>query len=513
MCYDDRMLEEENAFGPFALDRRRHVVTRNGEAVPIGQRGYVLLETLLDAGGAAVDKSTLIERAWPGTIVEEGNLTTQIATLRKVLGHEAEALIVTVPRVGYRLIAQSAHHIPSVAGPPLIAVLPFADLSGDTNQGYFADGVVEDIITALSRFKNFGVLSRGSTFALKGAPGDPRVLAAEMGIRYALEGSVRRAGERVRVAARLVEAKTGVQLWGDRFDGVFADIFDFQDQITESVVGVVEPEIQKAEINRSRRKPPESLDAYDLFLQALPLVQDVDPDGYVAAIEMMQKAVALDAGFAPASAFAAWAYEKRISLGLPPLTSNDKEAAVGLARNSLAIGGDDPLVCAVSGWVLLHLIADPTGRDALFRAVEANPNNSLILFLAGVGYGHVGKLDPAYDCFLRAHRLSPGAADAYGPMEGLGAIEVGRGNYEAGIDWLQQSLVISKEWFLTYVILAGAYANVDRMEEAAAAIDKLRTIAPEIASIEGLLVTVGRDNSSFLPLLVPALRKAGLPEK
>ena len=179
----------------------------------------------------------MIERAWPGTIVEEGNLTTQIATLRKVLGHEAEAFIVTVPRVGYRLIAQSAHHIPSVAGPPLIAVLPFADLSGDTNQGYFADGVVEDIITALSRFKNFGVLSRGSTFALKGAPGDPRVLAAEMGIRYALEGSVRRAGERVRVAARLVEAKTGVQLWGDRFDGVFADIFDFQDQITESVVG------------------------------------------------------------------------------------------------------------------------------------------------------------------------------------------------------------------------------------------------------------------------------------
>jgi TolB-like protein/Tfp pilus assembly protein PilF len=489
------------------------VVTRNGEAVAVGHRAYVLLETLLDAGGAAVDKSTLMERAWPDTIVEEGNLTTQIATLRKLLGREAEALIVTVPRVGYRLIAQSAQQIAGVAGPPLIAVLPFADLSGDTNQGYFADGVVEDIITVLSRFKSFGVLSRGSTFALKEAAGDPRVVAAEMGIRYALAGSVRRAGERVRVAAQLVEAKTGVHLWGDKFDGVIADIFDFQDRIAESVVGVVAPEIQKAEINRARRKPPESLDAYDLFLQALPLVQSVDRDGYAIAIELLQKAIALDAGFAPASAYAAWAYEKRISIGLTPLTANDKEVAVGLARKSLAMSSDDPLIWAVSGWVLLHLIEDPTGRDALFRAVEANPNNSLILFLAGVGYCHVGKLDPAYECFLRAHRLSPGAADAYGPMEGLGATEVGRGNYGAGIDWLQQSLATSKEWYLTYIMLAGAYANLDRMEEAAAAIDKLRTIAPEVASIEGLLVTVGRDNSSFFPLLVPALRKAGLPEK
>jgi TolB-like protein len=507
------MLEEDLAFGPFALDRRRHAVTRNGETVPIGQRGYILLETLLDAGGAAVDKSTLIERAWPGTIVEEGNLTTQIATLRRLLGPEAEALIVTVPRVGYRLIAQSTHQIARVAGLPLIAVLPFADLSDGTDQGYFADGVVEDIITALSRFKSFGVLSRGSTFAFKATPGDPRALAAEMGIRYALEGSVRRAGERVRVAARLVEAKTGVQLWGDKFDGVFADIFDFQDQITESVVGVVEPEIQKAEINRSRRKAPENLDAYDLFLQALPLVLNVDRDGYTAAIELLQKAVALDGSFAPASAFVAWAYEKRMTLGLPPLTVNDKEVAVSFARKSLAMSGDDPLVWAVSGWVLLHLIADPTGRDALFRAVEANPNNSLILFLAGIGYGHVGKLDPAYECFFRAHRLSPGSADAYRPMQGLGAIEVGRGNYEAGIDWLQQSLSISKDWYLTYFILAAAYANLDRIDEAADAIDKLRAIAPEIASIDGLIKTVGRDNGSFFPLLVPALRKAGLPEK
>jgi DNA-binding winged helix-turn-helix (wHTH) protein len=152
------MAEETIAFGPFTLDRRRQVVTRHGAPVPIGHRGYVLLETLLDAGGAAVDKSTLIERAWPGTIVEEGNLATQIAALRKSLGHDAEALIVTVPRIGYRLVAPPAPPAADAAGPPLIAVLPFANLSGDPGQGYFADGVVEDVITALSRFKGFGVL-------------------------------------------------------------------------------------------------------------------------------------------------------------------------------------------------------------------------------------------------------------------------------------------------------------------------------------------------------------------
>ena len=183
---------ETNAFGPFVLDRHRKVVTRNGEPVPIGHRGYVLLEALLDANGEPVGKATLMDRAWPGTIVEEGNLTVQIATLRKQLGGDAEALIVTVPRVGYRLVVPSPSSEHKLTGPPRIAVLPFANLSSEAEQGYFADGVVDDIITALSRFKTFGVLSRGSTFALRDKAADARTAAAALGVRYALEGSVRR---------------------------------------------------------------------------------------------------------------------------------------------------------------------------------------------------------------------------------------------------------------------------------------------------------------------------------
>ena len=397
---------ETTAFGPFVLDRRKQVLTRDGEAVPIGHRGYVLLEALLDADGKPVNKATLMERAWPGLIVEEGNLTVQIATLRKQLRGDAEALIVTVPRVGYRLVKPAASSARNDAGPPLIAVLPFANHSSEAEQGYFADGVVDDIITALSRFKNFGVLSRGSTFSLRNAS-DPRAAAAGMGVRYALEGSVRRLGKRLRVTAQLVDAGTGAHLWAEKFDGAFADIFEFQDRITENVVGVIEPEIRKAEIKRAHSKRPESLDAYDLFLRAVPLIYGMDVDGYAVAIELLRKASALDPGFALAPTYAAWTFEKRGALGLPPLGPDDRDVCIGLARKGLELGGDDPLVRAICGWALFAVGDDVSGFKALQQARDANPNNVVILILAGAGYGHSGAFDEILRVFLASVSAQP----------------------------------------------------------------------------------------------------------
>jgi TolB-like protein len=208
------------SFGPYALDRRRQALTRDGETLSIGHRGYVLLEALLDAKGETVSKAALLERAWPGVTVEEGNLTVQIAGLRKALGGDAESIIVTVPRVGYRLVAPvaTAQAAGVSGGMPSIAVLPFSNLSGDAADDYFADGIVEDITTALSRFGTFSVISRSSAFVYKNRAFDVREAAQELGVRYALEGGVRRQNRRVRVTAKLLDAENGSHLWGEKFD-------------------------------------------------------------------------------------------------------------------------------------------------------------------------------------------------------------------------------------------------------------------------------------------------------
>ena len=198
---------------------------------------------------------------------------------------------------------------------PSIAVLPFANLSNDPEQEYFADGMVEDMITALSRFRWLVVIARNSTFTYKGRAVDVRQVAKELGVRYVLEGSVRKAARRVRITGQLIDATTGAHLWAERFDGDLEDIFDLQDRITESVVGAIEPRMRKAEIERSRRKRPDSLDAYDLYLRALPHVYAMRPDDNTEALELLDRAISLDPGFAPALAYAAWCYEQRVVRG------------------------------------------------------------------------------------------------------------------------------------------------------------------------------------------------------
>ena len=266
------MADAPFAFGPFILDLVRGELRRDGEFVSVGQRGIALLSALLRADGKPVSKAELMEQVWPGMIVEEGNLTVQIAALRKLLGTSpgGHDWITTVPRIGYRLLRMEAPMAvkaePAVL--PSLAALPFQNLSGDPEQEYFADGVVEDIITALSRFKSFAVIARNSSFIYKGRSVDVRQVASELGVRYVLEGSVRRAGERLRISAQLIDGSTGAQLWAQNFDGERGEVFDFQERITESVASVAEPQIQKAELEHARTGRKGIVAAYDLFLQA-----------------------------------------------------------------------------------------------------------------------------------------------------------------------------------------------------------------------------------------------------
>lgn len=505
----------KTTFGPFVLDRDRRELTRGGQAVPVGHRGYTLLEALLDAGGEAVSKETLMARVWPGTVIEEGSLTVQVSALRRQLGEGADAMIVTVPRIGYRLVARADAPVqaaPERAGPPLVAVIPFANLGAASDDGYFADGVVDDIVTALSRFKSFAVISRGSSFALRESGVDARTAAARLGVRYALEGSIRRSGDRLRLTAQLLDVQTAAQLWGERYDGPLSDVFTFQDRITERVVGTIEPEIRKAEIERARRKPTSSLGAYDLFLRALEHIHKPHFETHSEALDLLRRSAELDPDFALPLAHAAWIYEKGISLRAPSIGDDDAATSIDLARQALRIGAFDPLVRAICGWVLYRVGSDRLGVEALRQAVAENPNNVTILMLAsaGVGLGEPGS-DEAFAFAARAYELSPGAPEAYQLLSSMGGSELERGNYEAAIEWSLKSLATFNDWLFTYITLTAAYAFLDRMEEARAMLQRVREISPQLTI---KVIEDGRAiDDAFADAVIPGLRKAGLPEQ
>ena len=259
-------------FGPFYLDVEAEILFRGAEPVALGRRAVALLKVLVGQPGALVAKDALIEAAWSGHVVEESNLTVQIGALRRVLEEVPGGVhrIDTLPRRGYRFMGPVEKEenggtvaLPIVAPAPLlpdkpsIAVLPFKNMSGDSEQDYFADGMVDEIITSLSRMRWLFVIASNSSFTYKNRAVDEKQISRELGVRYVLEGSVRKAANRVRIIAQLIDATTGAHIWADRFDGGLEDIFDLQDQVTASVVGAIAPRLEQAEIERARRKPTE----------------------------------------------------------------------------------------------------------------------------------------------------------------------------------------------------------------------------------------------------------------
>lgn len=507
------MSEDVTAFGPFVLDRVRRQLTRRGEPVAIGDRGFVLLSTLLDANGEPVGKQRLMERAWPGLIVEEGNLTVQISALRRHLGEDGGAIIVTVPRVGYRFVAPARE--PSLAphrGPPTIAVIPFANLGNAEEDGYFADGVVDDIITALSRFRNFAVLSRGTSLMLRDKGSSARAAAADLGARYVLEGSIRRMESRLRVTAQLSDAGSGAQLWAERYDGSASDVFAFQDSITASVAGRIEPTIRLAEIEHVRRKPPQNLDSYDWLLKAMPLIHAPGAESHRPALDSLLRAAELDPEFALPPAYAAWVYEKRFSLRTTPLGPDDRQSCIDLARRAMRLGREDPLVRAICGYLLYRVGDEPPALQAIREAAADNPYNITILQLAGMSVGVIhGAVEEGYAYSARAYQLSPGAPEAYQALQAMGSMELMRGNPEAAVELGRRVLSTFNDWLFTYILLTAAYAALDRMDEAHAMLGKLLELNPRLSVrlLEGNLAS----DHAFADVAMNGLRKAGLPEQ
>jgi TolB-like protein len=482
------MLAADFSFGPYALDLAAGRLLRHGEPLTVSGSGIRILEALLEAGGGVVTKEFLLERGWPGTIVEEGNLSVQIAKLRDLLQNGAERgeWIVTVPRVGYRLLRQDkvaagpASAAPSVK--PSIAVLPFDNLGGADAPDFGADGLVEDLITGLSRFRTFAVISRNSAFVYKGRAVDARQAASELGVRYLLEGSVRRAGDRVRITAQLIEGATGVHLWAEKLDGQLGDIFEFQDRITASVIGLIEPQIQQAEIERSRQKRPDSFDAWDLYVQAVPLVLSAKVSDYDVAIALLHRALALEPNYCPALAMASWAHERRWTFGgIASAAVDDVQIAFALAHRAVETGPNDALALANLGWQRILFKGDFSGLDLCERAVSLNPYHRSVLELAAVAHLFAGDLDKLILYATRALDLSPGAPDNYECANHVASGHFQAGRFSEAVSWAQRSIDLEPGYFFAHVHLAAALAHLGRVDEAARAYATARLINPNLS--------------------------------
>jgi TolB-like protein/Tfp pilus assembly protein PilF len=388
-------------------------------------------------------------------------------------------------------------------------VLPFQNMSGDPEQDYFADGVVEDIITGLSRIKWLFVIARNSTFTYKGRTVDMKQVGRELGVRYLLEGSVRKAGSRVRITCQLIEGETGAHLWAERYDRSLDDIFALQDEITLSVVGAIEPSLRLAEVERAKRKRPDSLDAYDLVLRALPDVYSRMPEQSKKALSLLERALALEPTYALAHACAAQCNHAIYLRGGQQI--ENRKAAVRHAQIALAHGQDDALALTLAGF---SIGMEGHDRAAAFAAFEAalgvSPSSALAYLQGSVVYALAGNAERAIEWGERGLRLSPLDPWRSSAFLALAFAKFNRGqDEEAAID-ARKSVQSSPSFSIPYVALAAALARLGRLEEARTAAARALELQPEFR-YSRFLTSVNCE-PTLAAALGEAFRAAGLPE-
>lgn len=319
-------------------------------------------------------------------------------------------------------------------------MLPFQNLSGDPEQEYFADGVVEDIIAALSRMRWLFVIARNSSFTYKGRVVDMKQVGRELGVRYVLEGSVRKSAKRVRITGQLIDATTGAHIWADRFEGLLDDIFDLQDHVTASVVGAIAPQLEQAEIARAKRKPTESLDAYDYYLRGMAHFHRGTRDGVNEGLPLFYKAIELDPDFASAFGMAARCYFWRKINGWMSDRAREIDEGIRLARRAAELGKDDAVALAGSGHTLGHLARDLDGGIALIeRAQVLNPNLAAAWLLGGFLRAFRGETDIAIEHFARAMRLSPLDPEMFRMQAGTALAHLLAGHFDSASSWNRPS--------------------------------------------------------------------------
>lgn len=392
---------------------------------------------------------------------------------------------------------------------PSIAVLPFTNMSGDPEKDYLADGMVEDIITGLSRIKWLFVIARNSSFSYRGNSINVKQVGRELGVRYVLEGSIRKSTNRVRITGQLIEADTDRHIWADRYDRTLDDVFAIQDELTMSVVAAIEPSLRQAEIERVKRKRPESLDAYDLVLRAMPLVYTAMPDGALKALPLLESALKMEPEYALAHAFSAFAHE--IIFARAGTHDENRLRAIHHAYEAIAHGRDDASALSIGGFVL-GLVAHDRGaaQQAFEAALTLSPSCALTYILGSVVKAYDGKADEGIEWGERAVRLSPFDPSIQGPLLAIALGRLQRGEYEKAADAAQKVVQARPYWSLGHVALAATQAKLARLDSAKSTGKRVLELQPDF-SISGLCTSFDF-HPSLAELLGQALREAGLPE-
>jgi TolB-like protein len=520
-------------FQDYSLDVERRELRRRTDLVFVEPQVLDLLRYLIRNRDHVVSKDEFIAAIWNGRIVSESALSSRLTAVRHAIGDSGQhqRLIRTIARKGFRFIgdiqekqtsedgafaneASQPGVTPTLLLPdkPSIAVLPFQNMSGDPEQEYFADGVVEDIIGALSRMRWLFVIARNSSFTYKGRSVDVKQVGRELGVSYVLEGSVRKSANRVRLTGQLIDAVTGAHLSAERFEGDIENIFDLQDRMTASVVGAIAPKLEQAEIERAKRKPTESLDAYDYFLRAMASFYQRSRRANDEALQLFYKAIELDPDFATAHGMAAWCHAWRNLSGW--MTDRALEIAEGarLAWRAVELGKDDAVALARGGHALALLVGElDSGVAFIDRALALDPNLARAWYASGWVRVYRGEPEVAIDHQARAMRLSPLDLTLYHMQVGTAFAHMIAGRFDEATTWAERAFREEPKYHPAAIVTAASNALAGRTEQAHRAMEHLLRIDPTLR-ISNLRDRHPLRRPDDLAKFADGLRMAGLPE-
>jgi adenylate cyclase len=480
-------------FGEFRFTVPRMELTREGVAVPLGSRAAEILLFLIRHAGDAVHKNALLGAIWPDRVVEENNLTVHMAALRRALGDNTTGtrFIRTEPGRGYRFVAAVQEDVAAPAtaaggpagagrGKPSIAVLPFDNMSGDPDQAFFADGMVEDVITELSRNRALFVVARTSSFSYRGRSIDIRQVAADLGVRYVLEGSVRRSAGRVRVNAQLIDAESGAHVWAERYDREFNDIFAVQDEITRAVSMAIGPAVSDAEQVRATRVLPAALDAWEALHRGLWHLERVTSESNAIARELFEQSIAIDPQFAQPHAWLVHTYLNEIYL----FHTLDNATAVARAEQhglrAVALDPNDATAHAALAWAASAIGDAAVGLARADRALTINPNHLEAHRCRTSNLIWLGRLEEAREVANLCLRLGPHDARSWISLHHLLLAGYLLGDYPFAVEVGSRLLDARPAASLPYRWLAAAFGQVGRIDEARSV---LRRAVPVVAPL------------------------------
>ncbi len=510
-------MPSEIAFGPFVFNRQRGTLIREGRPVAVSSKGLRLLEALLDSDGRVLTKDELLKAAWGETAVEESNLSVQIAGLRKQLGPTAQGgdWIITIPRVGYRFVGPATGPLQQMAGTntlaaehrPSIAVLPFANLSGQKEEEYLADGITEDIITALTRFRWLFVISRNSSFVYKHKSLDAKQIAQELGTEYLIEGSVRRSGQKIRISVQLIEAASAKHIWAERYDLELTEVFAIQDEIAERAAGAIEPELLKTEGAQAAARHTGNITAWDIVRRGTWHFHQVTHENHLKARELFRRAASLDPELPEGHLWLGRVDAGLVAYGWSDNRAADLQEGTDAALKAVQLDERNPYAHYSLAIVSAYAGQFEQAISAARRAIEISPSFALGHLVLGMALLFGGRSSEAIAPLEYGLRLSPYDPQNFVWFNILALARLFSGRAEAGLEAAARALQVRPNWRNSLEVLVCCYARLGKWDEARRCAHQM-AMAGAVTRSDDVLTPLRTHNPAWAEHMANSLRRA-----